>query len=140
MKFYDQTEFSDPENNIKGNCLSACLASILDIDIKEIPNFCYFGNNWASEFSKFIYKAGYNLDGSYYFKGLENDLREWADLLTLSSGVDGVFIVGGPSPRFNGNIHHAVLYKDNKLLHDPHPSRDGITVLRYAFLITKQNN
>ena len=134
MKFWTQTE-----NGKHGNCLSACLASLLDLDLAIIPNFANYGENWYLPFDAFLHSQGFESDGMFYFNGfstIPNLVRTWDDLLIQEKGFDGVFIVGGPSPR-DSSISHAVLYKDNKLLHDPHPDRSGIQYIKYAYLITK---
>jgi hypothetical protein len=136
MKGYvDQTEFSNEEGTEHGNCLSACLANLLGIDLAAIPNFAELERKWFPVFSSIIREHGYEFQGSYYF---DNPNREssWEDLLSKSNGIDGIFIAGGSSPRIKG-IDHAVLYKDGEMLHDPHPSRDGILSLKYVFMIEK---
>lgn len=135
MKFYDQTEFTDKENNKHGNCLSACLASLLNIELELVPNFCYYETNeWHKKFVEFIFNNKYSFEGTFNF----TLWHKWKELLEFSNGIDGVFIGVGISPRFK-DIYHAVLYKDNELLYDPHPSRSGIEELKYVYIIEKLN-
>ncbi|WP_282638114.1 hypothetical protein [Sphingobacterium thalpophilum] len=39
-------------------------------------------------------------------------------------GFNGYYFVTGKSPR--GDFNHIVIYKDGKMVHDPHPSGAGI--------------
>lgn len=142
MKTYtDQTEFTDQEKGTKGNCLSACLANLLNIELSVIPNFAYLENKWYHAFDKFLTENGFECNGSYYFDRIseQHPLSTWEGLMERNQGVGGVFIAGGPSPRFP-TIGHAVLYKDGSMIHDPHPSRLGLVDLKYVFLIEKSNS
>lgn len=135
-KYVDQTEFSNEEGTEHGNCLSACLANLLGIDLALVPNFAALERSWFPVFASIIYEHGYEMHGSYYFTATATRKGTWEGLLETSPGVDGIFIMGGASPRIKG-IDHAVLYKDGVMLHDPHPSRAGILDLKYAFMIEK---
>jgi len=136
MTYVDQTEFSDKDKGTKGNCLSACLANLLSIDLTLIPNFAYLGDAWFPAFSSFLKENGYRFKGTYYFSSISDQasMGTWEDLLKINEGINGVYITAGPSPRLEG-VGHAVLYKDGNLLHDPHPSREGILSLRYTYMI-----
>ena len=37
-----------------GNCLCACLATLFDVSIKDIPNFADSGKNWAKACSRWL--------------------------------------------------------------------------------------
>lgn len=92
---------------LDGNCFSACVASILEISIEDVP----------------------------IFLGPGGDLRFWqwlgaqglaASLYRSASYVPpGFSIAGGPSKRFAGRMHACVAL-DGRIVHDPHPSRDGL--------------
>jgi hypothetical protein len=105
----DQDQFG-----LRGNCQSACLATLLGIPLSEVPN-------WAA------------MEGNDQLKF--DAMRSWLraigwDLMTVErGGMDawpprfGAFIAGGKSAR---GIDHAVIYRDGELWHDPHPDRTGI--------------
>ena len=133
----DQTEFSnvDVEPVTHGNCLSACLASILDMPIADIPNYATVyqqTGKWIDDFESLLLGRGYQLLEFFYFP--QNGT--WEDLLKQSPGIDGYFICCGPSPRESAG-GHAVIYKDGVLFHDPHPSRAGLLVLEDAYIIER---
>jgi hypothetical protein len=134
MIYFDQTEFSSVDSSQKGNCMSACLASLLCIELSLIPNFAMMTEDeWFGKFLLLIEENGHEYTGVFYF----TDNKTWDDLLSECKGCDGMFMVAGPSPRAYVTAGHAVLYKNNELLHDPHPSRNGILNLEYAFMIER---
>lgn len=86
------------ENN-PGNCLTACIASIFNKDISEVPYFVAHSDYFAAMYNWF------------YFKG-------YRIYITNTPKINGYVIVFGKSPR-SGT--HAVIYKDGKPYFDPHP-------------------
>lgn len=125
MKPVMQTLFYDKDRT--GNCFEACLASIFEMDLKDVPNF--HGKNWFVEFWEWLKTKGYTTDGSLYNENIEN----------YNGGVDGYFIVAGESPRgkhIKGG--HAVVYKNGKLAHDPHPDGTGVVSIKYIMSIEKE--
>lgn len=94
----------------KGNCFSACLASIFELEIDQVPYD--LSKNWNETYLHWLYDK-FGLD--YYYlspKEAEGYLR-------------GYSIASGPSPRFD-NVTHAVVALDGKIVHDPHPDNTGI--------------
>lgn len=101
MRPVDQTTYGHSD----GNCFAACVASILEIPIAEVPNT--FGLNdqllrWLAQ------------------RGLSATLYDRAEYVP-----PGYAIAAGPSLRFAGRFHACVAY-DGRVVHDPHPSRDGL--------------
>jgi hypothetical protein len=102
MRPVDQTTFGIND----GNCFTACLASILEIPLEEVPSFV----------------------GAYW-----DDFLPWLADRGLSATLyrsdvyvpPGYAIAGGRSKRFAGRMHACVAY-NGMVIHDPHPSRDGL--------------
>lgn len=105
MKPVFQTEFHDQKARTKGNCLRACVASILELNIEDVPEM-----HRLLPALEFLKKHGWELEAS---AEPETD------------GHNGYYIVSGVSPR-HPNIKHVVIYKDNKMVHDPHPDNRGV--------------
>jgi len=127
MKPVMQTLFYDKDGT--GNCFEACLASIFEIDLKDVPNF--HGDTWFKDFWEWLKIKGYTSYGSLYDEGIGD----------YKGGVDGFFIVAGESPRgthIRGG--HAVVYKNGKLVHDPHPDGTGVVSFKYIMSIEKEEN
>ena len=107
----DQDEFGP-----YGNCQSACLAMLLGVPLKEVPNFSVIAMEKGDAAacaaqSEWLLERGWALLTIVPWQGIP-----WPP-------ARGFYIAGGVSPR---GIRHGVIYKDGALWHDPHPSRGGI--------------
>ncbi len=109
-----QTEFGGG----KGNCFVACIASLLEIPVGDVPDFLledhesFLVANWHVRYSTWLNKRGWGV----CYLGTPQFLR-------IVGVKDAYFIVSGKSPR---GIGHAVVYKGPNMVHDPHPSGDGV--------------
>ena len=101
-----------------GNALQACVASILDLELEQVPNFIQAGD-YSKAIASFLRPRGMaflklSLDGGKLPFPVDNPLC----------------VVTGGSPR--GGFRHAVVGRAKgqtiEILHDPHPSADGIVV------------
>lgn len=106
-----------------GNCFEACIASIFEISLYEAPDLSIYGSLWWVYFTDWCHERGLH----------PVDLLIGTD--TFSWVGDGYYIVSGPSPRIK--YLHAVVYKDGQMVHDPHPSGDGILEATHITLFTK---
>ena len=116
-KKIDQTEFGE-----LGNCMSACLAMILGRDLSEVPNFTSMNlADWEryKVMQEWLNEEGFQL---LTFNAWRGDL--WPP--------KGFHIAGGETSR---GFLHAVIIKDGKLWHDPHPSREGIKEIQTVDLL-----
>lgn len=104
-----QTLFSDPENHLRGNCLQTCIASILELPLEKVPHFVSFGDEWFTKLWEWFQEYGM-----------------MPIFVTPKDQHKAVgFTVGtGPGPR---GFRHAVVCYDREIVHDPHPSRAGLT-------------
>jgi hypothetical protein len=100
----DQTTFGEGV----GYCFSACVASILELSIGEVP---FFGADelWWDRFQEWL-----------------GPRELYAMCITYRAGHTprGFHILSGKSPR--GDFLHATVARGADVVHDPHPSRDGI--------------
>ena len=85
-----------------GNCLQACVASALGFSLVQVPEFS--GRRWADELRA-------------WFAGL--GLR----VITCSREREGIAIALGRGPR---GLRHAVVWREGRMIHDPHPDRSGL--------------
>ena len=103
----------------KGNCHQACLASILETSLEKVPNF-WEGNEedtegfWKDQ-REWLKSRGWNIVNIRFEE--EHDVRR-----ILGTAV---VIAVGKSPR-DINNYHAVVWQNGKIIHDPHPSKDGL--------------
>ena len=113
MKPVYQTKYH-PE----GNCLQACLASIFDLDLEDVPEFGV-GDDWYEKF------------------------REWClekfGLQPVDIVADGSFeprgwhLIHGKSPR--GDWNHAIVGYDGAGRHDPHLKGNGVLKTRESYTV-----
>jgi hypothetical protein len=115
-----QTEVGD-----RGNCLSACVASLLEIPIECVPNFTSEPheppgmqpirlNEWLSDLGL---RAVYCMTSTMHHD---------------HATPDGFYIITGFSPR---GRPHVVIGHGKQIAHDPHPSRAGLVSIDGLILI-----
>ena len=107
---------------IKGNCFPASLASILEVSIESVPHFCFLYNadNWFIETNKWLTKNfGLSLIGITMPENIKHEI--------FQSPV--YYMITGKSPR--GQFDHCCVGYMGKLVHDPHPSNDGLETIKY---------
>lgn len=121
MKPVFQTDFSFQT----GNCFSACIASLLELSIDEVPCFMGPGIDWFAACNDWMAKRGFT-----YIE------MKWSDAMTkwFCNPPTPILAIGtGSSPRNRTKLHCVVveLIRDGiqvkiNILHDPHPSNEGI--------------
>lgn len=113
-----QTKFGKPE----GNCFSACIASILEVGIDDVP--CYHEDKgvWYRKYQQWL--RSYKLD----FVAISDWQGEGKEV------CPNVYsIVGGISPR---NLPHSVVYFGLDMVHDPHPEGGGVRdITEWIYLV-----
>lgn len=95
-----------------GDCWRAAIACILEQDVEQVPHFVQMDEDgiadWWDASSEWLNERGYELLPQFF-----NNFKE-----------DEFYLVTGKSPR--GDFDHVVVYQNGKMVHDPHPSGDGI--------------
>jgi len=115
MKPVQQTRFGK-----SGNCIQACVASILERPLEAIPDFLSAKTNPWLACQSWLDSQGYYLIG--------------ASNCWMCAGIE--FIAGGMGPR---GIGHCVVMRDGKVIHDPHPDGRGILFVDlYLFIVRKE--
>jgi hypothetical protein len=112
MKPAFQTKFPQ-----RGNCFTACLASLLGLDIADLPAFEDASDNPFIPAKRWLCDRDMNLGHA-----------------TAEFPPQGYAIAVGPSPR-NPNIQHAVVVLDGRIVHDPHPDGLGLIAISRFFTI-----
>ncbi len=109
MREVTQTIMAGETDGVIGNCLQACVASVLDLPLDAVPHFSAF--LWWPEALRLWAKGeGWEVKGE-----------------TTSTVPDRLCIVGGVSPR---GFAHVVVGQHGRVVWDPHPSRAGLTTIR----------
>jgi len=132
MRRVDQTIFvGDPKK--KGNCVAACVATIVGLPLDTVPHFIEYGIAFGdSDGVKEEVSTGHSWFAMMlgFFAGQGLWLVELEQVTDAEAGE--VVLVAGPSPR---GVMHQVLYRDGVLWHDPHPSRDGVLEIREVLAV-----
>lgn len=119
MKPVQQTEFGG-----NGNCLSACLASLMEKSIDDVPNFAEIFSDinrykftppytWVELVNSWLVLHGYVL----------TQLVEVPEIY-YRYNLEFFHIMVGVSPRGN---RHAVIGRNGKIFYDPHPDKSGLS-------------
>ena len=99
-----------------GNCFAACLASILELPVRVVPNAAA---EWIKGDSDEHLNAGWALIRSWLY-GLGLDVQCFDE----SWRPSGYWIAIVDSPRFPGKTH-AVVFEGESFVWDPHPEAPG---------------
>lgn len=111
MKPVKQTKLYTPDGIHNGNCLAACLASLLELPLWMVPPFedMFARGNHASRMLEWLAKM-FSLD----LECVEGH---------PSDGLPEFYMAIGWSPR---GVMHSVIYSKGVMVHDPHYSDAGI--------------
>jgi hypothetical protein len=119
----------DPD---RGDCMTACLASLLDLPYEDVPYFLEEGAEpWFTVYWRFLKQHGYDFVGTCSNSG---EAIDFEDLVQRCAGVNGFYMAGGPSPRFNCS-HAVIINSRGEIVHDPHPSRAGVLKIDHVDMI-----
>lgn len=106
-----------------GNCFSACLASLLDCDLEAVDFSCL------------------RLPEGMWFEKACEVLAPFGCTLIHINNIHGLsmpfslcYIATGMTSR---GFKHSVISRNWGMIHDPHPSNDGIDNLEYINFIVK---
>jgi hypothetical protein len=116
-----QDKFEKTFKHGGGNCLQACVASWLDLPLEAVPHFMIFGNLYWEAFILYFRSQGYEVlgwvegvppnDGNYYIVSAEVGSRDY---------------------------NHAVIARNGKVVHDPHPVKINDKIIGYYSITPKQ--
>ena len=125
MKPVQQTTFGQK----KGNCFSACVASILELTLDEVPWFIG-SEDWFAAFTEWLKPLGY---WPLMLKvGIVRKFDEIGQGYVSETWLpSGYWIAGGECSRG----WHAVIFRDGDFVHDPHPSNEGLKKIEDATLL-----
>lgn len=120
MKPVHQNIFGSPN----GNCFQACVASIFELPLEDVPHFCGYKNkHWFQDIQRWMNERGF-----FYFPVCFSETNlEYETLYPILPDV--LCIASGKSPR--GNFNHSVVGVirsgyDFRILYDPHPDNTGL--------------
>ena len=123
MKTYDQEMLHDPANGKHGDCVRAVVRTLLQKDLEDAPHPINLKTgDWNDEWLDYLDEN--NIEIRYHF------LREDKD----DSHIPEICMASGMTER---GVNHAVVYDriNQKVIHDPHPSRAGLISVKWYWWI-----
>lgn len=120
-----------------GDCLMACVASILEIDLAELPEITEAnGLQWYEILTQALADRGFaiaDLWGDNY-RDPDSANRPAVNARRYPAiSPPGYAIAVGESPRDEGQ--HAAVALDGAIVHDPHPGRSGLVTVDYWIVL-----
>lgn len=101
---------------------------MLELPIEDVPIFVK-SDKWFQNMFKWLLNKGFEFKGSLY----------GTNILNYDIGIGGYYIVTGLSPRQGKELaigtRHSVIFKDRKMVFDPHPSDVGLLTIEDAMMI-----
>lgn len=121
---HTQTIFVNDPRGIPGDCMRTAVASLLELPTEAVPHFALFSEPgaWFDAFQLWL-------------RGRGLQIRPLA-----RASVDGECLAIGMSPR---GVEHVVVWGPEGLVHDPHPSGDGVEARQFWKIIrtpTEEND
>lgn len=116
MKPIDQT-IVDPG---KGNCLQAAIASLLDLNLEDVPSFIDAKEKWHQLLWSFMESQGFD-DMSWEYPVSENP--SLLERMKFDGGWDGYFVGSVPSQTFPNCTHAVIVDVNLNIVHDPNPNK-----------------
>ena len=121
MLFNKQLNYHNPEEGIYGDCYRTCIACILNLQPKTVPNFAqlYWDDNekWDEENRKWLKERNLGIASIAFQQELSSlleDLKKFNDIYFILTG------------RSRNNTNHAVVCYNGKIIHDPSIDNSGI--------------
>lgn len=117
---FQQVTHHSPEQNRYGDCLRACIASLFEFDIENVPHFC----------DEYIYPEGFitvlrewlaQRDLTYATFPVPAESLEEFKASLRSTGMSAYHLMGGLS----GTAQHVVVARFGEVVHDPWPKIDN---------------
>ncbi len=124
-----QSKLYAPDGIHNGDCLAACLASLLDLPLWMVPPFeQMFGrSDWRVRV------------GEWLRRFFDMDLERAEGHPTNPDGELAIlpefYIANGPAAR---GVYHSVIYRNGELVHDPHPSNGGLLAVEWCWYLANK--
>ena len=116
----------------KGDCMKAVIASLLEKEMDEVPNFIEFGQKWWTEMNEYLQKNGFKEKCMLWNPNPPTGgkvMEEYSlDALKNYEGVGGYFWASVNSPKYHdtGGTHAVINHKNINIVHDPNPHYKGL--------------
>ena len=108
-----------------GNCMQAAVASMLEVQLSDIPNFMDYADKkdpskWHLKFMDVMESYGYEFEGS---KMIADSKSETYFDLGKEMMINDCIYASVKSRNFEGTGHAVLLDSKGVVIHDPHPEQ-----------------
>jgi hypothetical protein len=116
-----QTKFGEPS----GNCMEACIASILEIPLDDVPVLAQYHGEEMEDQWFFVLSEWLLETHGLIIMTFELSSGDEPRCIDICSAMlaDCYHIMAGPGPRGH---QHAIVGCNGQPVHDPHPSGEGL--------------
>lgn len=129
-----QTRFGN-DSDAPGNCFSACVASILECSLEDLPDeiaiIAQLKQEYASVWENWPPRFKWGKSWMRLWEQTQAIVRQRGLTMVEVKGpfpseipVDVYCIISGQSPR---GLEHSCVGRGLKIIHDPHPSEAGVS-------------
>jgi hypothetical protein len=105
-----------------GNCMQAAVASLLELELEQVPNFISYGEDWGKVWWNFWDEKGY----SYYPTTIVKSKRgteELKNVAKFDKGINGYFYATVNSQTYSDGTHAIIVDENLNVVHDPNPNQ-----------------
>ena len=102
----------------QGNCHQAVLATLLDLELSDVPNLIlYPQSRWHEVLINFMYSKGWDFEGTVWTE------KENHRPLKYEDSICGFFDASVNSRTFPGKTHAVIINLHGIVVHDPNPNK-----------------
>lgn len=137
---------SKDEMVVRGNCFAAAIASLVEKPLTEVPNvevlFDVDGVSWYGVMDAWLRANGFEIitNNGYKVFHSPSEFNEETRVDLWNDLRGKYYMASGMSPR---GVMHVCIYQDGVMVHDPHPTREGIdetTISYFEEIVKLQQN
>lgn len=118
----------------KGDCMRAAIASLLNMDYEQVPNFIEDERGYFPLLWEFLQSTDYEYKGFLHNPMEKVNMHEecFVGALSKYDGVDGIFYASVYSPKYYDtsdpvpNTHAVLIDKNYNIVHDPNPGNKDV--------------
>lgn len=104
-----------------GNCMQAVVATLLGLELEEVPNFIEFEKDWHKVWFNFWKERGFE-DWPTQIRRSRRGTKELINIAHFDKGINGYFYASVKSKLFEGVQHTVIVDMNLNIVHDPNPS------------------
>ncbi len=126
----NQKFLQEPDNGSIGDCWRACIASVLELPIDDVPHFGELDVRIGMKMQLLLlHEHGLTLYSMYGEGSMSNHPE-------MQKDDHEYYFAIGPSPR-DKNVNHQVVCHKGKIVHDPHPDKTGLAGISHFEILLK---